>query len=194
MDDTERLIRDVPSESPPPEIVLAAVRTFRYRAIAVVFFVITAVIAGTWLGHRLVVTPLTLDRIALAKAEHGWQPVFAEGEVAGVRVLFLEVIPEPDRAQAWAHVVAWDPAGREIFVEIRGFSVDGKRVPEVEVAPSFGQSGGAVMSSEAWSAFAIDRGGALPPRVSTEVEVLTYDREGRQSLGVVELSTNGGGR
>jgi hypothetical protein len=194
MDDTERLIRDVPGESPPPEIVLAAVRTFRYRAIATVLFAITAVIAGTWLGHRLVVTPLTLERIALAKAEHDWQPVFAEADVAGVRVLFLEVIPEPDRAQAWAHVVAWDPTGREILVEVRGFSVDGKRVPEVEVAQSIGQSGGAVMSAEAWSAFAIDRAEAVLPRVSAEVEVLTYDRGGRQSLGVVELSTNGGDR
>jgi hypothetical protein len=194
MDGTERLLRDVPHESPPPEIVLGAVRVFRYRAIAIMLFAITAVISGTWLVPRLVVTPTTLERIALAKAENGSQPVFGEGEVGGVRLLFIEVIPEPDRAQAWAHVIAWNPSGREIALNIRMLTVDGTPVPETETGDAITYTSGANISAEDWSAFAIDPDAASLPEVSAEVEVLTFGTGGRRSLGVVRLRADGGGR
>lgn len=45
MDDIEQALSGLPQESPPPEIVLAAVRAFRYRTIALV----ASIVAGALL-------------------------------------------------------------------------------------------------------------------------------------------------
>lgn len=94
MDDVEQALSGLQEESPPPEIVLAAVRTFRYRAIAVVASIVAAVfvlgVAGRFLG------PENLGAEVASLRGATTVPILAEAEYDGIRVTMTELVWRED--------------------------------------------------------------------------------------------------
>ena len=163
--DPERMLRELPNESPPPEIVLAAVRVFRYRAIAVIALAFGLTVSGIYAAHRFL-GPITTDDEVQA-VRHGGRTVTIASEqaVSGVHVMFWEVIWKGGKG--FAHFQAWDPQNRNFSVEVRNLTIRGRPVQVV--------GGGSVGScchpdtDEAWVQFADPMFPA--PRISADVAV-----------------------
>lgn len=103
-DDIERVLGDLPEESPPPEIVLAAVRAFRYRAIAAV----AAIIAGALLLGVVwrAIGPDNLGVEAASVRLPTTVPILATAEYDGISVAVTELVW--DEGTGYLRYVAWD--------------------------------------------------------------------------------------
>ena len=188
--DPEQLLRDLPEQSPPPEIVLAAVRVFRYRAIAVIALAFGLTVSGIYAAHRFLGPVTTDDEVQAVR--HGGQTVTIanEQDVAGVHVLFWEVIWKAGKG--FAHFQAWDPQNRNFGVEVRNLSVGGRPVQVVG-----GGGGGSCCHpdmDEEWVQFADPTFPEAP--ISADVAV-TLRTEGSTTtphvIGIAHLSYGGQG-
>lgn len=90
MADTEELLSSLPQESPPPEIVLSAVRGFRYRAIATV----SSLLLAALLIFVVLPSLATKDLGVRAEGLHIREvtPLFVSGQAADVKVTLTELI------------------------------------------------------------------------------------------------------
>lgn len=90
MTDAEKLLGDIGQESPPPEIVLSAVRAFRYRAIAVISSVILGAVVLLVVLPSLGTKDLGVRAEGLRAAEV--TPLFVSAQAAGVKVTLTELL------------------------------------------------------------------------------------------------------
>ncbi len=96
MTDPDDLLREIPDESPPPEIVVAAVRAFRYRAIAVVTSIIAAMFLATFALGKLGPPELGAEAAAAIRGGADVIPVLATAEYDGIVVTFSEIVIDGD--------------------------------------------------------------------------------------------------
>lgn len=122
MADPEELLRDPLPESPPPEIVLAAVRVFRYRVLAVTAIVLALIVAGSVVVQRLAENGRFLVEVADAHYTGG---VLANAEgvgetetTGGVTSMVSEVVRSPDGGTIYVHVIGWDDRGRNLWLTV----------------------------------------------------------------------------
>jgi hypothetical protein len=108
MPDPEQLLADLPQESPPPEIVLAAVRGARYRAIAFVVTVVTIVLVAGFLVDRHLAEPPD-PAVAAKQAARDGETVFpaVRVPVRGGEAMLWEVVRDGDRG--WARSCCGPP-------------------------------------------------------------------------------------
>ena len=105
-DDIERLLAPPPDEPPPPEIVLAAVRAFRYRAIAVVAATIAGfLVLGT--GWRAL-GPDDPGAQAAGVRRPTVVPILQRAEYDGIVVEVTELTWDHDRGRGYLRYLAWD--------------------------------------------------------------------------------------
>lgn len=90
MADTAELLRGLPEESPPPEIVLSAVRAFRYRATAV----LASLVAGFLVLFVVLPSlgPEDLGVRAESLRARGVTPLFVSAQLGTVEVTLTELV------------------------------------------------------------------------------------------------------
>jgi hypothetical protein len=171
VNDPERLLARLPEESPPPEIVLAAVRVFRYRAIIAVVVVaslgaVTAAVLPRFLG------PVTTsDAVAAVEHAGGSETLGLERDVAGAHVLLWDLV-STDRptTHGFVHVQAWDDQGRNLQVGVRRLAFGGVPAQLVSGGGSVGGGGdGRPSTFEVWAEF---RSGRIAAPIEADVQVL----------------------
>src|SRR5687768_9771586 len=95
MHDTEDMLRSLPPESPPAEVVVAALRVFRYRAIAAIALACALVLSAFILKSNLDRDARLLERIGQIRYTSGaTQTLNRLQEVDGVKVLLWEVVTD----------------------------------------------------------------------------------------------------
>lgn len=112
-DDIERSLGDL-AEEPPPEIVLAAVRAFRYRFIATV----AAIIAGAFLLGAIwrVIGPDNIAAEVASLRQPTIVPMLAVAGYDGINVAVTELVW--DESTGYLRYVAWDEGSHaEVTVE-----------------------------------------------------------------------------
>ena len=136
MADVDQMLRDLPEESPPPEIVLSAVRSFRYRVIAIVASVVAAALLLVLL--QTVLRPDNIGAEAARLGPRGVTPLLVSGDVHSVVVTLVEVIQGD--GVGYVHFLV-EEGGEEIIVEVEPTEVlispDGENLRQAE---SVGQS------------------------------------------------------
>lgn len=191
MADPERLVRELPEESPPPEIVLAAVRTFRYRAVAAVSLAVALAVIGVTVVPRLMsalLEPRDVEELAFRAGREGLAyDVAADAEVDGARVLLWQVLVGRE-GRAYAQFLAWRPGDMPIDLALRELRVGGR---EVEVTGGGGEASCCDPAvAELWLEFEAE----FPIGGPVEAEVaVRAGPQGQRRLGVVHL-TEGGSR
>jgi hypothetical protein len=123
-DEAEVALAGLPRESPPPEIVLAAVRAFRYRALATVAVLVAAVLVGGWVARSVFGFHPVEVRAAQARYAGGVQSVGAATVVQGVTVMLPEVAFD-DRGHAYFQVLAMDAERRGVAIEVTSVRIGG---------------------------------------------------------------------
>jgi hypothetical protein len=122
----EVLLRELGEEEPPPEIALAAVRVFRYRAIAVIcVLLIVGLLIAPWLHRQIVLPPPHVVGSALAADDNEVTFLQAHFREDGVHVLVWEMACDPDRMfwlrtpACYIHVMAWhDDPGTDVLLGV----------------------------------------------------------------------------
>ncbi|VAW09640.1 hypothetical protein MNBD_ACTINO02-755, partial [hydrothermal vent metagenome] len=126
MTDPDDLLRKIPDESPPPEIVIAAVRAFRYRAIAVVASIIAAMFIATFALGK--VGPSDVDAEVAAAVRDGADvvPVLTGAQYDGIFVSFSELVV--DGNTGYARLLVWDTKGHaEVDFDVVAIEIAGQR-------------------------------------------------------------------
>ena len=124
MTDPDDLLRNMPEESPPPEIVVAAVRAFRYRAIAVVASAVAIMFVAVFLLGRIGPPDVGADAAAAVRGGAEVIPVLVEDEYDGIYVSFSELIVDDDTG--YIRFLAWDTKGHaavdfeSVAIEVAG--------------------------------------------------------------------------
>ncbi len=168
MADPEELLGALPDESPPPEIVLAAVRVFRYRALAAVAIGIALVLAGAFVLQQINVNgqfPVKVATALVQGGEYGGEGIGDVHTVDGLSVVVWEVYGAGSAANPdtlYVHVVGWDPKGRDLFVEVTDVTYGDLRVGSTEQRQG-GSRDGATTLLDVW--FGVE----LPPPELTPV-------------------------
>ena len=111
MADPEVLLQRLPEESPPPEIVMAALRVFRYRAIAAVLLAVALVVSAILVKSQLDANSRLQQKIAAARYTEGVISVSDIHDVDGANLMLYEIVRGDDQ-EAFVHIIAWDPQGR----------------------------------------------------------------------------------
>jgi hypothetical protein len=166
-DDPEDLLRGLPEESPPPEIVLAAVRLFRYRAFAFIVIAAGLLAGGLLLLHRYLSAGTPIEQQVAAMRRGGLvQPIGQEQTAAGVHVLLWEVVWKDGRG--FAHYLAWWGEDSGIDVSLRDLSIAGQ---PVALTGGEGEASCCPGMAEGWAEFR----SPAPPRlpVTAAVDVLS---------------------
>ncbi|MFV1961338.1 MAG: hypothetical protein ACC654_10240 [Acidimicrobiia bacterium] len=126
MTDPDDLLRDIPEESPPPEIVIAAVRGFRYRAIAIIASIVATMFVAVFLLGRLGPSDVADDAAAAVRGGAEVIPVLVEAEYDGIYVAFSELIVDEDTG--YIRFLAWDTKGHaQVNFEVVAIEVAGRR-------------------------------------------------------------------
>lgn len=126
MTEPDDLLRNIPEESPPPEIVIAAVRGFRYRAIALVASIIAALFITVFLLGRLGPSDVGADAAAAVRGGAEVIPVLVEDEYDGIYVAFSELVA--DGNTGYIRFLAWDTKGHaEVDLDVVAIEVAGRR-------------------------------------------------------------------
>jgi hypothetical protein len=148
MTDPEDLLRDLPEESPPPEIVLAALRVFRYRAIAAVALAIAIVVTGVMVKNHLDAQSRLRQRIATAEYTSGGVNTLGRlRNVDGVSVMYWELVTDGEN-RVFVHILAWDRSGRDFTIGIANATIDGQPAPLGDLESSGG--GATLVTSDLW--------------------------------------------
>jgi hypothetical protein len=129
MADPEALLRDGPPESPPPEIVLAAVRVFRYRVLAVVALAVALGVVGVVLVQKLAANGRFLAEVGDAHYTGGVlanaKGVGASQTVDDITLSVWEAVRSSDGRTIYVHVIGWDERGRNLWLDARNFRFGG---------------------------------------------------------------------
>ncbi len=126
MTDPDDLLRDMPEESPPPEIVVAAVRGFRYRAIAVVASIVAIMFVAVFLLGKLGPSDIADDAASAVRGGAEVIPVLVEADYDGIYVAFSELVT--DGETGYIRFLAWDTKGHaEVDFESVAIEVAGRR-------------------------------------------------------------------
>jgi hypothetical protein len=124
--DPDDQLRNIPEESPPPEIVIAAVRAFRYRAIAFVASIVAITFIAVFLLGRLGLSDVADDAASAVRGGADVIPVLVEDEYDGIYVAFSELIIDGDTG--YIRFLAWDTKGHaEVDLDVVAFEVAGRR-------------------------------------------------------------------
>ena len=138
MREPEELLRTLPKEKPPPEVVLAAMRVFRYRAIAVIALACALIASALILRTKLDEDARLLERIGRIRYTTGAATTLGERRmVDGIELTLWEVVTDADNS-AYVHLLARDEQGRDFTMRISNPRVDG----ETTSLASGGGSGG----------------------------------------------------
>jgi len=182
MADPEKALKDIPPESPPPEIVLAAVRVFRYRALAVVALGIALVIGAVFVYQQINVEGQFSVKVATAAVQGGSYSGKGIGEVHivdGISVVVWEVVGGGvgDPQVFYVHLVGWDPKGRQLQVEMADprFGGEPARVTGQEGG---GNWGGSTTLLDLWIGLETRRDAPL----TFEAEVVRYRNDGGREV------------
>jgi hypothetical protein len=188
--DPERLLGELPVESPPPEIVLAAIRVFRYRALLALVLVTALSVIGVFVAQRYFGPVSTDDVIAAARHSGGAYPLALERDVGGIHVLLWEVVAADvrggRRTTAYLHLQAWDDFGASIELRVTRLAIQGLAVPTTEL----GSAGSCCPSNEeSWVQFVAPRG--VAPPITADVRVISQPPAGGASsvLGTLHFET-----
>jgi hypothetical protein len=186
--DPEQLVGDLPRESPPPEIVLAAVRVFRYRALIVLVLVAALSTIGVLVADRFLGPVSTDDVVAAARHSGGTTTLALEQDVGDVRVLFWEIVSSSGApAKGFAHILAWGHAGSAFQVRMTKLVIGGQQVSFAELG-SLGSCCPAYF--ESWVQFQAPDG--VGPPIAADVEVVQASSSGALSvLATAHLETEG---
>ena len=128
MTDPIATLEQLPPESPPNEVVLTAVRIFRYRAIATVALLVVGVFALGWALTQLQGATIDSDLARLLADDEAQTIVLGAADVVdGFRVEAVELVWNEDRGFLQVLVSAPpDAAESEIGVSIAEVRVDGR--------------------------------------------------------------------
>lgn len=127
MRDPEEMLRSLPPESPPPEVVLAAVRVFRLRAIAAVGLACALVMSAFILNNKINEDSRLQERIGEIRYTSGGTMTVGEfRELDGLEVVLWEVVIDED--SSYVHVLGWDERGRDFNLAISDAEADGSPV------------------------------------------------------------------
>ena len=128
MRDPEDLLRSLPPESPPAEVVLAAIRVFRYRAIVAIVLACALVLSAVILKGHLDRDARLLERIGRIRYTTGGVMTPNKlRDIDGIKVLLWEVVVDEADA-AYVHVLAWDRTGRHFSLVVSDPEADGKPI------------------------------------------------------------------
>lgn len=123
MADPEELLGALPEESPPPEIVIAAVRVFRYRVLAVAALAVALTVVGVVWANKLAGNGRFLAEVGDARYTGGvLQDADGVGEmetVGGITLTVWEVVRSADGRTIYVHVLGWDDRGRDAILDMR---------------------------------------------------------------------------
>ena len=126
MTEPEDVLRSMPKESPPPELVMAAMRVFRYRAVAAIFLSCALVLSAFILKSKIDEDSRLLARIGEIRYTTGHvTSVNLRRDVDGATVMLWEVVVDEADA-SYVHVLAWDDRGRDFTLEVSDPRVDGR--------------------------------------------------------------------
>jgi hypothetical protein len=183
MADPESALKDLPPESPPPEIVLAAVRVFRYRALAVVALGVALVIGAVFVYQRINVEGQFSVKVATARVQGGTYFGKGIGEIHtidGISVVVWEVVGDGIGAYPqvlYVHLVGWDPKGRQVEVEMANpkFGGEPARVTGLEGG---GNWGGSTTLLDLW--IGLETSGSGP--LTFEAQVVRYRNDGSREV------------
>ena len=125
MRDPEEMLRSLPPESPPAEVVVAALRVFRYRAIAAIALACALLLSAIVLKGNLDRDARLLERIGeIRYTSGGTQTLNRLRDVDGIKVLLWEVVSDED--SSYVHVLGWDESGRDFSLAISDPEADDK--------------------------------------------------------------------
>jgi hypothetical protein len=186
--DPERLLGELPEESPPPEIVLAAVRVFRYRALLALVLVIALSVIGVLLAQRYLGPVTTDDLIAAVRHDGGTTTLGLEQEVGGVHVLLWEIVSDRDvSSTGYLHIEAWDADAVNIQLRVTSLQVGGRVAPAFD----FGSSGSCCPSSyESWVRFEAPNGIGSTLGADVEVYAGPVDGSAQPLIGTLHFSSS----
>lgn len=145
MNDPEELLRDDARVSPPPEIVLAAVRVFRYRLLAVVAAIALVAVLGATFLTKLAENGRFLVEVAEAQYDGGIVccpvGIGIPHEDGDVTLMVWEVVSSDlgdDRAPLYVHVIGWDERARPLILDMDDPRIDGEPAREIGLEGSPG--------------------------------------------------------
>ncbi len=126
MTDPEDLLRGFPEESPPPEIVIAAVRAFRYRAIAIGASIIAAMFIATFALGKIGPSDVDAEVAAAMRGGADVVPVLTGAQYDGTFVTFSELVI--DGNTGYARLLVWDTKGyAEVDFDVVAIEIAGQR-------------------------------------------------------------------
>lgn len=138
MTEPEDLLRSMPKESPPPELVMAAMRVFRYRAIAAIFLSCALVLSAFILKSKIDQDSRLLERIGEIRYTTGGVTHVNElRDLDGAEVMLWEVVVD-EADTSYVHVLAWDDDGRDFTLEVSDPRVDGRSTTLAAIESSGG--------------------------------------------------------
>lgn len=170
MRDPEDLLRSLPPESPPPEVVMVAMRVFRYRAFGALALAAAIVLSGFMVKGALDRDARLLERIGGIRYTTGGTININElRDVDGAKVLLWEVVMDED-GTSFVHLLAWDDLGRNLTMSIVGARVDGQ---PVALGSLEGYGGGVERThADLWQEISVPTSGE---ELTFEVEVRSDD-------------------
>jgi hypothetical protein len=142
MADPEELLGALPPESAPPEIVLAAVRVFRYRVLAVVALAVALAVVGGVFVQKLAGNGRFLVEVGDAHYTGGVlanaKGVGASETVDDVTLTVWEAVRSSDGRTIYVHLIGWDERGRNLWLDARNLAFGGVPANEtgLEGSPS----------------------------------------------------------
>jgi hypothetical protein len=178
MTEPEDLLREMPPESPPPEIVLSALRVFRYRAVAAVALALALVVSAFLIKGELDEDARFMEQVAGAMYDGGVSQDVQVRTVDGVEVMFWELVWGD--GTVFVHVMAWDEGGRDFTIDIVDPTLDGRRATSVGINGSGGGSGSGITQTDLWEEFGSFEGPSAD--VAFDVEVTGPDVSGTTSF------------
>lgn len=142
MREPESLLRQEPDESPPTEIVLAAVRVFRYRLLAVIALGLALAVVGSAVVERLNANDRLLVEIANARYEGGTLQARGLGEARrenAISVTAREIVTGPldgDGGPIYVHLIGRDDRGRGGVLDVEDTRISGSPAPTTGIEGS----------------------------------------------------------
>ena len=167
MREPEDLLRSLPAESPPPEVVMAALRVFRYRALAVIALACAIVVSAFILKAKFDEDVRLLERIGRIQYTTGSSVTVADlREVDGLQLMLWEVVLDGTKS-SYVHVIARDEGGRAFSLDIVDPEVDGRPTSLAAVEGSGGGQIAGLTHMDLWQEIRL--GGSSDP------ELLSFD-------------------
>jgi hypothetical protein len=147
-------------------VVTAAMRVFRYRALAAVALACALVLSAVILKGKLDADARLLERVGQIRYTTGGVIGVADvRDLDGVNVVLWEVVVD-ESPTSYVHVLAWDERGRDFTIEISDPVVDGN---ETSLAAVEGFGGGRRPThADLWQEIRL-------PAPAAQIDSLTFD-------------------